>query len=68
MIKLIDLEINESGIIEHISDYKLMEHGFIPGTEFTIANKLLGIIVVSIRGTLLAIREIDLENIHAHVV
>jgi Fe2+ transport system protein FeoA len=54
---------NESYIITNCDDMRLLENGFIPGTEIQIYRIVYGIISIAIRGTIIALRKEEYDKI-----
>lgn len=53
----------ESYVITNCDDMRLLENGFIPGTEIYIYRQVYGIISVAIRGTIIALRKEEYNKI-----
>jgi len=50
-------------VITKCDDLRLLENGFVPGTKLQIYRKVYGIISVTIRGTIIALRKDEYEKI-----
>jgi Fe2+ transport system protein FeoA len=49
--------------ITNCDDIRLLENGFIPGTQIQIYRKVYGIISIAVRGTIIALRKEEYDKI-----
>ena len=60
---IIDLIEGEKAIVVDCGNWRLLEHGFIPGTKVVIYKKFFGLTSVYLRGAVIACRNKDYEKV-----
>lgn len=59
-----DLIEGEKAIIKDCVNYRLLEHGFVPGTQIEIYKKVNGITSVYLRGAIIACRDSEAKEVY----
>jgi Fe2+ transport system protein FeoA len=63
-MKIEEMVEGDNAIIKYCSNYRLLEHGFVPNTPFEIYKKYGDLFVINIRGGLIASRIENLKEVY----
>lgn len=65
ILKIVEMKEGDKGIITYCDDKNLIINGLVKDTYFEIYKHISGVTCIALRGTVIAFRNSDIENVYA---